>query len=421
MKQLMLRIMQNRTVGIGYVFTALFINAGNAAAYLFQMLLGRTLDVASFGAFNALFSGIMVITAPAAVLPLVVAQAMLTTRGEGEAKRLLVVMLTAGVALSLGLFAIGCGVVAFVPSVSFSLSTSSIVAVFIIILFSCLHPVTVGALQARSRYILAALVVGGNPLLRFVFGVVLVFVITLGFDGAIWAIALPVVVTFGLGVYYLRSLLRTAASKLTDATKSVLVQAGWRQVISITLLTTLGNVDVVIARMVLPDHTAGLYAGAAIISRIGLLLPAALATMVFAESARSKDQTRVVPAGLLLTGVLAIGVALVFVLFGGLLTSLLFGDAYVESGGILQMVGPAMAMLSMTQAIAMQLSGRDRYGYMVLLILATLAIAGLPYFLVQDADSLGMLVLSINAANFAAMCVLFLVTFRSDYRKQPVF
>lgn len=394
------RLMATGGLASVYLVPAILINLGNAAAYLFQVLLGRTLDVAQFGQFNAVFSALLILTAPSNFLPLLVAQAAMAGPELGQQRRLLtrfaiLATLGAGVLTALGVL------LAAIAGRRFDMDLATGLAAFCVIVFSCLHPITVGLIQARQRYIGAAFVVGGNPLLRLIFGLLLVGGLGLGPAGAMWAVALPVAATFLLGLVLLRDLRRARPAPLSVATQSVLRHAAWRQALSVTLLAAISNMDVVMARLILPEGTAGLYAGAAIVSRIGLLLPSALATIIFTEAARAPGAK--LWTGLALTAGMAGAIALVFVLGGEWVITLLLGPSFAGAGGLLALTGLAMATLAVTQALVMTLAGRGHFGYLAALSLATLTLGATPPLLGLGAQQLALLTLGVNLALFAVI------------------
>lgn len=425
LKILLSGLLQPGGVGLVFLVPAILINAGNVCAYLFQMVAGRVLDVAEFGAFNALFSATLICLAPANVLPLVVAQTAIEARNEPGAERRILercLALTALCALGFALIVLIAGKPI---AASFDVDRWALSFAFAAVLGTILSLITVGLLQARRRYLAAAFVTAGNPFLRFALGLPLLAFFGLGLSGAMASVALPLFLTFALGLYYLRNLFSAPARALPGQMVNTLRRtAGW-QLAVVTLLTAFPNIDIVVGKFILTPENSGLYAGAAIVSRIALLLPAALASIIFTEAAHSHEGEASTPEtrrsaliGIGLTVSLAGGLALVFGLFAELIITVLLGEAFIGAAPILRLTAAAMATLSVTQAIIMLLAGRRRFGSLVPLVLAVALMICVPPFFELQAGEIAIMVLTVNLVLLAIAVSALVALFRKDKRRQ---
>lgn len=356
-----------------YILPALIINVGNAAAYLFQMVLGRFLSLEAFSSFAALFSSVLIFSAPANFIVFVVTQVAISIGRDPPRERVLLDRAL--------IFATGFGIVLAVLAALFMLFASAqlgmepsvLVAALATIVSSCIHPVIIGFAQARRDYVGAALIQGGNPILRFVGGV-LAAALGAGVAGAMWSVAIPVILTMAFGLYLLRDLWHVAPGLLSTETYAFLRRTTLRQMLVGTLLILLSNVDVLVARLVLANDIAGLYSAAAVISRVALLLPTAVTGIIFSEAVHGgknggDDHHRGLLLALIATAGLAAAAGLAFIVAADPVMTLLLGSKFAPAAGLLRLTGAAMAMLSISQVIVMTLVGRGDFG-----LLAALAI-----------------------------------------------
>lgn len=166
----------------------------------------------------------------------------------------------------------------------------------------------------------------------------------------------------------------------------------------------LSNIDVVVARSVLDERDAGLYAGGLILTKAVLFLPQFVVVIVFPAMSSSGSARRI---NLLALGlVLAIGSATVLgtAVLSGLAVVFIGGPAYDAIQGSLWLFAALGTLLAMLQLMVYNVVARQRQRAVLVLwvglvaVLAGGAVAG-------GVEPLVVTVLAIDAAVFAVLLV----------------
>lgn len=173
-------------------------------------------------------------------------------------------------------------------------------------------------------------------------------------------------------------------------------------------LFALSNADIVVARNVLPEHDAGLYAGGLILTKAVLFLPQFVVVVAFPEMSTQAGRRRALTASLGL--VAAIGLAVV----GGVAVlpdlALVFvgGDEYGEIADrlwIFAVLGTALAMLQLLIYSVLARQGQHSV-YLVWVVFAVMVAAGLA------CDTLRGLATVVISADVTLLAVLLVVSLR---------
>jgi O-antigen/teichoic acid export membrane protein len=350
-----------------YVLPSVLINIGAAAALVFQMLLGRYLSVAEFGAFNALLGVVNILWAPAGIVSLVFAHLAI---GAGstlavQARLLNGALIAIGSPAAVVLLA---GWIASDPiAARCGIAPGTVLGVLCAATWIYMHSVPVGLLQARRSYTEYAMAQSAVPIFRLLLGVVFVAWLGSGLEGAMWAVAIPVLIALSYALLCLADAVRIAVHgrQTSRPSKFLLAEFGALSIPQILIaicLAVLTNIDVVIVARLFPGEAAGLYSGAAVLSRVALLLPTAIAGMIFSESAHaastgSKVEARI-DRGLIITMALAATAATAVLLGAHWLLLLTFGARFTPGARLFGILSTAMAALSIAQAMTMHAAGR---------------------------------------------------------------
>jgi O-antigen/teichoic acid export membrane protein len=150
----------------------------------------------------------------------------------------------------------------------------------------------------------------------------------------------------------------------------------------------LSNADVVVARNVLPEHDAGLYAGGLILTKAVLFLPQFVIIVAFPAMSTATERRTALTRSLLLVGGLGVCATLGALLLKDLALVFVGGDEYREIASTLwvfAILGTALSMLQLLVYAVLAQQGR-RPVYLVWA--AFLTVVGVGYFL----DSLHALV-----------------------------
>lgn len=166
----------------------------------------------------------------------------------------------------------------------------------------------------------------------------------------------------------------------------------------------LSNIDVVVARSVLGEHEAGLYAGGLILTKAVLFLPQFVVVIVFPAMSGSGSARRI---NLLALGlVLAIGSATVLgtAVLSGLAVVFIGGPAYDAIQGSLWLFAALGTLLAMLQLMVYNVVARQRQRAVLVLWLGLAAVLAAGSA-ADDVNPLVLTVLTIDAAVFAVLLV----------------
>jgi O-antigen/teichoic acid export membrane protein len=198
------------------------------------------------------------------------------------------------------------------------------------------------------------------------------------------------------------------ATSLADLARLTLVP-----IAALTLVAALQNVDVLIARHVLPEGTAGVYAAATVAAKalvwiaVGLglwLLPEAVA-----RAAAGGDARPVLARALAVIAAVALPAMVLYAAVPGTVLRVAFGAEFVAGAGILLPLGGAYALLAVTYLAVQFLLGLHTRRFLPLLAAAALAepvllafagdLRGFAFTVlgVQGAVSLAVLALALRA------------------------
>jgi O-antigen/teichoic acid export membrane protein len=318
-------------------------------SFLFHLLISRLLGPPQYGAFSAVLNIISILAVPLGAVQLAVTQAVVAGAGTG---RVSLRSLTIKAAL--------WGTAAMVVIEALSPLTNNFLSLnspFADLAMAAWIPVAVvgavlqGALLGEMRFVPVAIgtFIGGGAL-RLASGVVLV---SAGF-GLAGAVAATVIgQAFTTGVFLLVARREVFARRLNP------VRISLRDtVLSIGALagaTTLGGMDVFLARHFLAHLAAGYYAAGATAGHIALFLPGAVATVAFPRLVAAARTG--VGIGKTLTETLGLVTAIGLVTFAVLATmprfvvDVLFGQKYAAAASIVGVIGLASVLLGVISVV----------------------------------------------------------------------
>ncbi len=265
-----------------------------------------------------------------------------------------------------------------------------------------------GILQGERRWGPLALIYLAVGVARLAFGLVALLVAPDTF-GAMLGVTVGAFAPAVVGWWALRSSaagsLAVAIAPVTGpvrASVSGLLHETFHNSHALLAFFALSNVDVVIARSVLPEHQAGLYAGGLILTKAVLFLPQFVVVIVFPamSSAQSARRLNLQALGL----VLAIGLATVVgtAVLPGLAVTFIGGPEYAELQDLLWLFALLGTLLAMLQLMVYNVVARQRLravfviwaGLAALLALGTLA---------SSVRQLVLVVLAVDAVIFTVL------------------
>jgi O-antigen/teichoic acid export membrane protein len=167
----------------------------------------------------------------------------------------------------------------------------------------------------------------------------------------------------------------------------------------------LSNADVIVARNVLPDHQAGLYAGGLILTKAVLFLPQFVIVVAFPAMSTPAERRRALTRSLTLVAALgAIGTVAAAGL-SGLTLVFVGGSEYAEIQDRLWVFAILGTVLSMLQLLVYSVLARRGQRSVYLVWVALVALVGLG-LTADTIDQLLAVVVAVDGALFAALLVL---------------
>ena len=342
-------------------------NLGNVFAYVFQILLARSMEPGAFGCFNALFSFSLILAAPCIAIQQVYSRRTVMLDAGGD-NRGLGRLLWHGIASGLGLTLVflALAVAAAEPIRTFLLADLGdvyLVAVLSGLTFA--HAIIMGLLQGQRRYLPLSLGISTVPFGRMVLGLTLVTTWRFGVTGALWSCLIGVVMGIAVALWPLRGLLWPVAKRFGH--QPDLWQRSWVLVANCTLIMILGNADQLLIRHYFTPEESGVYGMLALIARIAFLLPVALTHVLFPEAMikRQRGGGRLLWMFMGSTALLSGAVVVAAAVFPGLLLGVLGWIPRPGDAELLLTLCFAMTMLALCNTLATYLMAAGGWSFLV--------------------------------------------------------
>ena len=386
----------------------------NVATYGFTMIAARLLGPQAYGAFASLMATLLVITVLQLGLQATAARRIAAEPGHVAQieKTILGVTYRAAIAL-------GAVLVVLAPLVNLVLRLDSLLTALLLAFVSV--PFTVmggqaGILQGERRWraLSVLYVLSGVP--RLVIGTLLILwhpsssVALLG--TGIGACA-PVVA----GWWFLRRPRDPGLSSEEHGFRRVIAESFHNSQVLLAFFA-LSNADIVIARNVLDEHDAGLYAGGLILTKAVLFLPQFVVVVAFPSMSTIDERRRALTASLSLIAVLGAAVTAGAFVLPDLALVFVGGQQFEEIADHLWIFAILGTVLSMLQLLVYSVLARrgQRSVYFVWAAFVTLVVLGL-----TTATLRGLLtvVISVDTVLLGALLAISLYVIRPAPAEQP--
>lgn len=387
----------------GSASIAVAILVMNVATYGFQMVAARTLGPAEYGGFASLMALLLVIAVVQLGLQATAARQIAAAPGDVSRIAPAMLRLTDRAALVLG----GALLVAS-PLVWKLLRLDGIVPALLVA--ACAVPLTMvggqaGILQGERRWHALGVLYLAMGLPRLVLGTAAMLVrpdATSAMVGVLLGALTPVAV----GRYLLRGDVHAApgsqSSLRTTARESL------RNSFALLSFLVLSNTDIVVARNVMDDHEAGLYAGGLILTKAVLFLPQFVVVVAFPSMSTVHERRQTLVRSLLL--VLGLGVLSTVGawLLSGLALVFVGGSEYAEVRADLWLFAVLGTLLAMLQLLVYSVLARQgsHATPSIWAAVGLVAVAG------TVVDTVPRLVAAVAAVDAALLAVLLLLSLR---------
>ncbi len=371
----------------------------NIATYGFTMLAARILGPRSYGALAGLMATLLVISVLQLGLQATAARRISADPDHVDQIESSILRVTYRAALGLGLVLLVLSPLLNVILRLDSLPTAALVAVTAV-------PITVmggqaGVLQGERRWTPLALmyVAAGVPRVLIGLGLMLWSATE---ASAMTAVAIGAFAPLLVGFWALRGSRPAGELHERHATRPV-IRETIQNSQALFAFFALSNVDVIVARNVLDDHDAGLYAGGLILVKAVLFLPQFVVVVAFPAMSTASERRHALTRSLTLVALLGVLSTLGAWLLPGLALVFVGGSDYGDVSGRLWVFAVIGTLLSMLQLLVYAVLARQGQRSVYLVWLALAVLVGVGYTTVSSLDGLLALVLCVDAALFALL------------------
>lgn len=383
----------------------------NVATYGFTMLAARIIGPSQYGAFAACLGLLIVVQVGALGLQATAARRIAVDRGSVAAIERAILSLTAKVAIAAGLV-----MLLLVPAINALLNLDSLVTAAAVAV--AVVPLTwaggqAGILQGERRWGALAVFYLASGIPRLVIGTSIILWRP-DATSAILGVGIGFLFPVLVGWWVLRH--RRTPEKVAPehSARSMLVESAHNAQVLFAYFA-LSSVDIVIARRVLTEHDAGLYAAGLIMAKVMLFLPQFVVVIAFPDMATPASRHRALVRSLLLVGALGAVAVVAAKLLSGVAMIFVGGSDFGEVEGqlwLFAVLGTVLAMLQL-QVYAVLARQARRSVLLVWGALVALAVVGF------RAESLAALVTSVVCVDGVLLAVLTVASLRIAKQAAP--
>jgi O-antigen/teichoic acid export membrane protein len=347
----------------------------NLATYVYAALAARLLGPQSYGAVASLMAVVLVISVVQLGIQTTAARRISADPRHVAQIQSEILSLTYRAAAAIGL-----GMLLLTPVISWllrldDLATASLVALSAV-------PLTItggqlGILQGERRWWPVAMIYVASGVPRLLIGTALILWRPTEFT-ALLGVFLGSIIPVFLGAYALRR--KRAPGRVSEqhSTRPIVREIlGNTQTLLAFLCLT--NCDVIVARNVLDEHDAGLYAAGLLVTKAMLFLPQFVVVVAFPSMSTAQERRQALMRGLALILVLGVSGVLACALLPELALVFVGGSEYVEIQDQLWLYAVLGTVLSLLQLLIYSVLARQgtRSVYLVWLALVVLLLVGL--------------------------------------------
>jgi O-antigen/teichoic acid export membrane protein len=376
--------------------------AANLANYAFHFISARVLGPADYGDVASLVALSGLIALPLGGVQVIVARevaadiaADAAPKAHAFARRVLRFSLWGGFLFAALLIAVS-------PLLADALAIDDTTAVVLTGAFALpafQTPALWGAAQGLQRFWTLAVSMSLPPVFRI--GFVAVFVAAgLGVTGAVGATLLAAAAGVVVPAWALRTFLTRSEPGVTPPATRSLISGLGPVIVGLLAITSLTTIDVVVAKVALDDHAAGIYASASLIGRLILYLPAAIVMVlipkVSSRLAAGQDPGAIVAGSVGVTIAFCAVAIVVYTTASSLVTTLAFGSGFEDVASLLPLFSVAMTGYAILNVLLAYHLGKSSSSMSWLLGLG--AIAQVAAFLFIHGSSRQILAVSIVVA-----------------------
>ncbi|HVL97140.1 MAG TPA: oligosaccharide flippase family protein [Solirubrobacteraceae bacterium] len=338
----------------------------SATNYASNLVFSRVLNPVGFGELTSLLALAVILALPTGAAQTVIAERVAHYRALGRKDIVEYLLRHALAHVAVIAAAVSVLYVAAIPLVVDVLDLQHpgpAIALAPLVTLMFLQPVALGGVQGLDRFVAYGIMVLAIAVSRIAFGLPWAWAGG-GAGGAIGGQAIGQLVVLVGALWVMRRHFRRRGSGAA--------RAGLRRRLDARALTAsaafiafavISNLDVVLARLFLSPHDAGIYAAVATVGKVVTFLPAAIAIAMVPSAARARhsegDSSRILRLSALVVTGTALAAAIPAALAPGLVVDVMFGSDYrTAEAGVLPIVaagaGFAMVNLLVVYAVAIR-------------------------------------------------------------------
>lgn len=356
--------------------------------YASNIVFSRVLDPVGFGELTSLLALAVILSVPTNAAQTVIAERVAVYKSEGRWDVIAYLLRHAAAHVWVIALAVGAVYVACIPVVIDVLGLrhpGPAIAIAPLVILMFVQPIALGALQGLDRFLAFGVMVLAIAVSRIAFGVPWVAAGG-GPGGAIAGQAVGLIVVLVGSAWVLRHNVRRRGSgaartglRRRPDIRSVGASAAF------VAFAVISNLDVVLARLYLSHHDAGVYAAVATVGKVITFLPAAIAVAVVPSAARAHhstgDSQRVLRVAAALVAGTALLAAVPAAISPDLVVSVMFGHGYEGARpGVLPIVAAGAGLAMVNLLVVYSIAIRDQRWAWVLALGVGIQITGITLF-----------------------------------------
>lgn len=310
----------------------------NVCNYLFQIIMGRMIDVADYGILNSLLSVITIFSVPATIIMMITARYVSMGKAVNDRGRVKTAFYTLAKATAGLIIILFCGGMAISVGLKGFLKIENMLYIPLCISVACvvlLNAPLSGTLQGLQRFT----GFGMQTFLPAFFKLVLsMLLVGLGFEifGVLVSLLLGNVIT----VCYCGMLVREEMKGVFYDGEDGLKFADFKQYVSGTIIAQLcvvvaSNYDILLVKSFFSERTAGIYSSGMVIGKIAMYISNAVVATLFpivAEKYEKGEKTKpIFGKALFYGGGTALLCSISMITFGQGIVGILFGTRYMQA------------------------------------------------------------------------------------------
>lgn len=382
--------------------------ASNLSVYSVHFVVSRRLGLADYGDFASLLSAQMLLGVPAVVVGIVVTKSIAESWSNSDKAK---IQTLARGALWCGLtFGVTVYLLARLNAESLSRfyhisSASAITAAAISLAMIFLAQITRSILQGTQDFTRFSIALALDAIARASLAIFAVFK-GYGVAGAFWGYVAGSCIAVIYGTVMTRAHWLRRGERVFIHLKPI-VQSASGTMLAIVGLTSMGFLDLPMAKHYLSAPEAGLYSAVAVCGRmlffVVSFIPLLVLPKVSGAGNDSRSSLRVLLHALALLGAIAVLGLGGEALFSRQLIAMMYGASFMGAAALVPVYGCAMALLAGTNVLANYNIARHRFNFAFVLALALTVEIGLIFRLHATSLQIVLEVLFVNALSFAAL------------------